>query len=103
MVLRFYKTKQLAVFRNFRVISMRFAVFLLFCALLIHNFLRFCGIRILLYAPILTVSHNGNPIINKTYVEIKYTKNLTLLNQNTKGTKRERFAIFTIGIVDRGP
>ena len=27
-VLRFYKTKRLAVFRNFRVISMRFAVFL---------------------------------------------------------------------------
>ena len=27
-VLRYYKTKRLAVFRNFRVISMRFAVFL---------------------------------------------------------------------------
>ena len=27
-VLRFYKTKQFALFRNFRVISMRFAVFL---------------------------------------------------------------------------
>ena len=27
-----YKTKRFAVFRNFRVISMRFAVFLLFCA-----------------------------------------------------------------------
>ena len=33
-VLRFYKTKRFAVFRKFRVISMRFAVFLtvLFCA-----------------------------------------------------------------------
>ena len=100
MVLRFYKTKQLAVFRNFRVISMRVAVFLLFCTLFIRTSLRFCGIRILLYFILLTVSHNGNPIINKTYVEIKYAKNLTLFNQNTKGTKRERFAIFTISNVD---
>ena len=41
-----------------------------------------------------TVSLNGNPIVNNI------TKNLTVLNQNVKESKRERFAMFAISIVD---
>ena len=40
------------------------------------------------------VSLNGNPIVNNI------TKNLTVLNQNVKESKRERFAMFAISIVD---
>ena len=43
-VLRFYKTKQFAVFRNFRVISMRFAVFLCYSVLCLYVFL--CGFAV---------------------------------------------------------
>ena len=41
-----------------------------------------------------TVSLNGNPIVNNI------TENLTVLNQNVKETKRERFAMFANSIVD---
>ena len=40
----------------------------------------------------LTVSHNGNPIICE-YIEMKYTENLNnVLNQNVNMAKRARFA-----------
>ena len=36
----------------------------------------------------LTVSHNGNPIMFNIYIEIKYTKNLyNVLNQNVNVIK----------------
>ena len=44
-VLRFYKTKRFAVFRNFRVISMRFAVFLCYSVRYLRVFL--CGFAVL--------------------------------------------------------
>ena len=47
----------------------------------------------------LTVSHNGNPIICE-YIEMKYTENLNnVLNQNVNMAKRARFATFAISIV----
>ena len=39
------------------------------------------------------VSHNGNPIMK---IEIKYTKNVNVLNQNVNMTKRARLATFTV-------
>ena len=44
MVLQFYKTKRFAVFRNFQVISMRFAVFLCHCVRCLYLFL--CGFAV---------------------------------------------------------
>ena len=47
-VMQFHKTKRFVVFRNVRVILLRFAVcgfFLLFCPVFICNSVRFCSIR----------------------------------------------------------
>ena len=65
-VLGFYKTKWFAVFRNFRVILMRFAVFLLFCAVFIRNSVRFCDIPTPLTPP----------LIQKAFVRSFYLKYL---------------------------
>ena len=47
------------------------------------------------------VSHDGNPIIYNKYTEIKYTKHLNnALHQNANITKRARYAIFALSIVD---
>ena len=47
----------------------------------------------------LIVSHSGNPITSKSYIEIKYTKNLkNVLNQNVNVTKRARFVTFAIHV-----
>ena len=43
--MQFYKGKRFAVFRNFRVISMRFAVFLRYSVRYLHVFL--CGFAVL--------------------------------------------------------
>ena len=49
----------------------------------------------------LRVSHDGNPIIYNNYTEIKYTKHLNnALHQNANITKRARYAIFALSIVD---
>ena len=40
---QFYKTKQFAVLRNFRVISMQFAVFLRYSVWCLYVIPRFCG------------------------------------------------------------
>ena len=47
----------------------------------------------------LIVSQSGNPIASKSYIEIKYTKNLkNVLNQNVNVTKRARFVTFAIHV-----
>ena len=49
----------------------------------------------------LTVSHNGNPIIFNIYIEVKYPKNLNnILNQNVNVTKRARLSALAIISVD---
>ena len=48
----------------------------------------------------LRVSHDGNQIIYNNYTEIKYTKHLNALHQNANITKRARYAIFALSIVD---
>ena len=67
--MQFYKRKRFAVFRNFRVISMRFAVFLCYSVRYLHVFL--CGFAVLVppLRPSLAVSC-GHHIPADTHLEI---------------------------------
>ena len=59
VVLHFYKTRRFAVFRHFRVISMRFAVFLCYSVWCLYLILSVLGYLYPTYAPLSMVQDNN--------------------------------------------
>ena len=71
--MQFYKGKRFAVFRNFRVISMRFAVFLCYSVRYLYVFL--CGFAVFV-PPLRPPSMTKNASVNNVVREWRQVTNL---------------------------